>query len=105
MQVGERQWFELFPGSYGAFYVPTGKARVRVVMARQLNFAPALFSEPSKDSYDDELEVEIKAGAATYLQARGVMGLNSAAAKIETSDGDALKELHLAAGGIPYATR
>lgn len=105
VQVDEQRWFELFPGSYGAFYVPAGKVRVRVGMARQLNFAPSFFSPSAKGSYDDELEVEVPAGGEVYVQTRGVMGLNSAAGKVEPIDAargpDALRELHLAAGGIP----
>ncbi|MFT3706874.1 MAG: hypothetical protein QM817_04325 [Archangium sp.] len=101
VQVGVQQWFELYPGSYGAFYVPAGKARVRVGMAKQLNFAPSFFGATT-DACDDEVEVDVVEGSATYLSARGVMGLTSASSRVERVNGaDALTKLHLAAGGIP----
>jgi hypothetical protein len=109
-RVDDERWFQLYPGSYGAFYVKPGKTKLRVgidVWASAGIFGGGAMtmavSSAEADAKSAEIEIDVPPGGAVYVEASFAGWKEPPEAElIAPSDAKPdIKDLHLAAGGRP----
>ncbi len=113
-KLDDERWFNLFPGSYGAFYVKPGKVKLRVsidvwasVGVFALGPVTMVTSGVETDAQGVELEIDVPPGGAVYVDT-SVAGFKEppdAEVVAESSGKRTAKSLHLAAGGKPRLPR
>ena len=70
-ELDEERFFYLYPGSYGAFYVPPGKVKLRIVIETWGSagiFGPIAVTTSEFDPKVKEVEVDVAAGGAVYIK-------------------------------------
>ncbi len=109
-EVDKERWFTLHPGSYGAFYLPAGKARLTVavdVWGEVGVFAVGAVTITTASAHADRkertLEIDVPAGGAVYVDV-SIAGFKRPpdAEVVPVDDGRSdIADLHLAPGGRP----
>lgn len=108
--IDDERWFQLYPGSYGAFYVKPGKVRLRVSIdtwasAGVFGFGALsmVVATAEAEAKATEIEIDVPSGGVVYLET-SFAGWKEPPEAVVVPPSDArpdIEDLHLAAGGRP----
>lgn len=114
--VDKGHWFDLYPGSYGAFYAKPGKVKLKLAIDAWASVGmftggiggagfTIITAGAEADSQAAIVEVDVPAGGAVYVRT-AVDGWKEPPEieVLSAADGASdISDLHLAAGGRPHA--